>query len=136
MLVNMIGGKVKENTEVVKPVLLWTNPNPTVAFDTNVLSLPTGYTGYLVEAVNTTTRTSNPIVTYIPFFEGNENEGAQSIGTYAFNGSRRYAYGRVVTSAGEGFIAFGITFEGAGAVGGGLDTWAIPTRIWGVNFTL
>jgi hypothetical protein len=114
------------------PVLLWTNASPTSAFAAQTVTLPTGYSGYIVEYREDTNNAA-----YSKAFIEFSAETQASVGGAVRNSSLR-AFGRQINSAKDGEIQFGL---GLGAVfGGGTGSGnagdGIPTRIWGVKFTL
>lgn len=128
MLVNMSGGKVEEITEVVEPVLLWTNARPTSEFAAQTVSLPSGYSGYIVELRVSTSNAGVPNRTFVP-----NNGGALcAVSFYAEStgnvGSLRNAIGK--ESAIE--FSYGRTTNSVNQN----NSQAIPTRIWGVQYTL
>lgn len=141
MLINMSGGKKVENiiNEIVEPVLLWTNPSPKSEFAAQTVSLASGYDAYLVECKNSPTVDGILTTTFLPFFTGTGAADYRAVFSYYWAGSRRYNEGRVVTSAQDGRITFGNSFDGGGggsSASGDSRNRCIPTRIWGVKFTL
>ena len=102
------------------PVLLWTNASPTSSFVAQTVSFDGEYGGYLVE-VRASAGKNNTSIGFV----------AISSPTYVIaNGG-----GRAITNATSNSIVFG--------TGGYEDNFkaaynghGIPTRIWGVKFTL
>lgn len=131
MLVNMSGGKVEEITEIVEPDLLWTNPNPTSAFTAQTVSLPTGYSAYLVEYKNAYGGSLFGIA-YLPF-----NATVSVAGSNELYDGWPFGFGRLITSCTDGSIAFAIGFRwlARNSVEQN-NNYGIPTRIWGVKYTL
>lgn len=105
------------------PVLLWTNASPTSDFIEQTITLPTGYKAFIVEQKSHATHSLAVTVTfYVPFgFTGQ----LISQTTHVFN-SREYV------SVSESGIEFGSGYHASTAD----NTYGIPLRIWGVNFTL
>lgn len=120
------------------PVLLWTNASPTSAFAAQTVSLPTGYDAYLVEYRGSTSD-ANAGKTFLPFSNSPQTSCCGISAT-----ARSVAFtGRLVTSCSDGSIVFRAGFSGqallssgSGSATGGITNVAIPTRIWGVKFTL
>lgn len=106
------------------PVLLWTNPSPTSAFAEQTVSVNSGYAAYLIELRYITTKETNLTKSFI-------NVG-ESLFCFATE-SRSYpasSFHRLVT-ANDGAVVFGKSYSA-----GVNNATAIPTRIWGVKFTL
>ena len=121
------------------PVLLWTNASPTSDFAAQTVRLAGGYDAYLVECKTSKIVDGILTTTFLPFFTGTSAENYRAVVSYRWYGARRYTKGRVVRSAQDGQITFGIGFEGGGGASSGTGDYAsecIPTRIWGVKFTL
>ena len=117
-------GRKKTGTAVsYEPVLLWTNPDRTKTFAAKTLTVESGYSAYLIEIWPWTNSLSSASleITYVPF------------------GTNRTAYGgrasnyREISEAIDGSIVFG---NGHSAGQDASGKWAVPTRIWGVKFTL
>lgn len=110
----------------VAPVLLWTNASPTSAFTPQTLTFDeSGFSGYLVE-IRYSTSVDTRWVGFIP------------IGTTM--GVDKGVYGYAGTSYVSRYCGQGtgnsITIN-EGKIGTSRnDVYAVPTRIWGVKFTL
>lgn len=116
-------GQKKTGTAVTEPVLLWTNPDRTKEFGTKTLTVASGYSAYLIEIwpwINSTSKDSLTI-TYVPFGTNGTAYGGRS---------SNY---REISEATDGSIVFG---NGHSAGQDASGKWAVPTRIWGVKFTL
>lgn len=113
----------------VAPVLLWTNASPTSMFSAqNISVIGSGYKGYLIEVLFSTSETKYKDVGYIKI--GDKGAvGCHNDSTNSYLPTRRV----IGTSA--SVINFGDT-DYSGAAGGYNNHYAIPTRIWGVKFTL
>lgn len=121
----VVGGGGGEN----QPELLWTNPNPGNSFTSQEVTLPTGYSAYLVEFMYTF------------------SDGRRSIMYLPMGDSRRYAfshlhtgqignwYTRTISSVADGAITFGSGVGPNGTFSTHNDC-AVPTRIWGVKWTI
>ena len=134
MLVNMSGGKKVENiiNEIVEPVLLWTNPDPTSNFQYQTVNVDgTDYDGYIVEIRNHISDNSTAAC-FVP-------KSTQRRLIAAYNNSASVIYGwREILSATDTTVGF--------AFGGYINSniysmvedtkYGVPTRIWGVKFTL
>lgn len=113
------------------PVLLWTNASLTSSFVPQTINVDTGYEGYLVEVC---CNNSNTSIRGVSFFPVNySNYGYVSVWG---NGSGWIFNFRRIEQVSQGAIKFE---EGGRSSGNGWSSnngYAIPTRIWGVNFTL
>lgn len=122
-------GEKKTGTAVsYEPVLLWTNPSPTESFAKQTITLNgDGYTGYIVEAKYTSTGDDKYRVRQ--YFD----IGQISRPIFITPNNITYVY-RVASN----FTASGITFDRpSGTDSESRNTkYIIPTRIWGVKFTL
>lgn len=119
------------------PVLLWTNASPTSNFNAQTVNLPTGYSAYLVELRKNKTESGTGIA-FLPF------SGSKQVlmcGTGFINSIATFR-GRIVDYCSDGSIQFGTDIYGqvqqnnGGGAGIGGNTESIPTRIWGVKFTI
>lgn len=116
---------------IVNATLLWENADPSSNFSAQTVTLPTGYSAYLVEFAHGVSKTTERGVGYLPFSTAEQVCGAAVV--KASTGSVT-CVGRRITSCSDGSI----TFYGTGYYNGsgGTAAWAIPTRIWGTTFTL
>lgn len=105
------------------PVLLWTNASPTSNFNAQTLSLSgQQYSAYVIEIQSTTNNSNMLVKTYLPFgFTGRVY--ASTVAAF---------FNRDITSVSSTGITFGYGYQGNAS---GND-YGIPTRIWGVKFTL
>lgn len=113
---------------VDEPVLLWTNSSPTSNFTAKTVSLPSGYSAYLVE-IRYSTDTNITSIGYVPL-----SSNTQFIAT-ASGDANWYGCVRKIISASSGSIKFGDGYDTDGTYGTASQR-AVPTRIWGVKFTL
>lgn len=135
---------IKDDGSVIEipdpnPVLLWTNASPTSAFAAQTVAVNgTGYSGYLVEVGGVRNETSNSGSLNITFVPMNSAYKAVSSQSYLNSSEANpFYYMRMVTSATENGITFSTGSYGKPATGSMAGTnYAIPTRIWGVKFTL
>lgn len=106
------------------PVLLWTNASPTSAFAAQTVNVNgSEYIYYLIE-VRFSTSDATTGVALIPV-----ETSAMTVAS---------VYSGVAPAATRGILSTtssSITF-GNGAYGSTANNYAIPTRIWGVKFTL
>lgn len=124
------------------PVLLWTNASPTSEFGNQDVILPTGYSAYIIEYRFSTSDASYGQT----YFDFNGDDGALGVFSSAavkYQALYMYSAGRMILGVEDGKISFGTGFYSAAtsrAAGGSLgeysNTYGIPTRIWGVKFTL
>ena len=117
------------------PVLLWTNASPTSAFGVQRVSLNTGYDGYIIEARFNTSRSKTGFA-YIP--KTVDLTGAVSVhdadaSPYSTAAQSVFRH-MTVASSGIDFMT-GWCGTTSNALNFGA-TYCIPTRIWGVKFTL
>lgn len=99
-------------------VLLWTNASPTSAFAAQSVSVAgADYDGYLVEN-KANTSSNDRVVTYVP-----KNKVTILYNYYPASYTRRS-----ITTANDTTLTFTSAASG--------DSTCIPTRIWGVKFTL
>ena len=113
------------NVNVVSnPVLLWTNASPTSSFAPQTVHLPTGYTGYIVEACWSNAMRDYKCWSFVaPVAAG----VCQAVSTgYPNTGT---VGTRIIKSVSNGSIVFD-TQTPHGNAG------TIPLRIFGVKFTL
>lgn len=117
-------GQKKNGTAVsYEPVLLWTNPDRTKTFAAQTLTVASGYSAYLIEIWPWINSTSVDLltITYVP------------LGTNGTAYGGRASNYREISEAADGSIVFG---NGHSAGQNASGKWAVPTRIWGVKFTL
>jgi hypothetical protein len=108
----------------VAPVLLWTNASPTSAFAAqSVLVNAEDYDGFLIEVQFITTRSDVKVVYLVPV--------GGSFYMSAFN-SNTFAL-RPLTATSAESLSFGGATLGTATTN---NSYVIPTRIWGVKFTL
>ena len=119
-------------TFVCPPTLLWTNASPTSEFVAQTISLPTGYSAYIVEYArsSSTNYNSQRGKAYLGFSTSKQANGA-GVG---YLSSNYYAAGRVINSCSDGSINFGLGIQFGQA--SEVKTYGIPIRIWGVKWTL
>ncbi|MBQ7465539.1 MAG: hypothetical protein IJS55_03340 [Oscillospiraceae bacterium] len=109
-----------------EPELLWTNPSPSASFFSKTVTVATGYSAYLIE------------------FRRYVNSDAYSTLYVPFLNSERYAvchlnyltpalYTRKINSATDGAIVFGHCYDNDWDQD---NYYYIPTRIWGVKWTI
>lgn len=105
------------------PVLLWTNASPTSAFAAQTVTVASGYSAYLIELWHMTTGAN-----YSVFFVAVGAKKSYHATTSGLTGSCN----REITPNASS-IVFG---KGYNSSGNAVNNVAIPTRIWGVKFTL
>lgn len=114
------------------PVLLWTNASPTSHFGAQTVSVDgSAYNAYLVEVQFSTSSAGSTGIAFVSKGTFNQTAGAALRGVAATASASSY---RFITSADDNGISFGYSYYG-NSTGWSADS-AIPTRIWGVNFTL
>lgn len=115
------------------PVLLWTNASPTSGFAAQTVTLGGDWDGFIVEIKYDTAISIEEYGRGLGLFMANGNEyGAACVLSVASN--RNGVQARKVTNVTRNSIVFGVGYR-ANANDTGA-TYAIPTRIWGVKFTL
>lgn len=124
---SIIGNAVTFGGGSGAPELLWTNPNPTLAQANFSVTLPTGYSAYLVEFRNYTYADAGTGILYVPF---GTSGWASGFIWYTYNDT---GYARKITSVTDGEIVFGYSQNGSSGTG---SQRGIPTRIWGVKWTI
>lgn len=109
------------------PVLLWTNASPTSQFSGQGVSVAGGYIGYLIEC-RYDNMTDIRTIVYVPNGVKTRITVPSATSDYYDRGAARFATG----ANGK------VTFTGGRITGYTSDNnyFAIPTRIWGVKFTL
>lgn len=124
-----------------EPVLLWSQAYTNgMSWGAQTISLNNGFNAYLVELsfglYNSEVYSSKKAIDYLEF-----GTWADSVGSYKAlcaanisSGSNRVSNSRVVLSCKDGEIQFGRGLKGSKNAYD--DHCAIPTRIWGVKFTL
>lgn len=105
------------------PVLLWTNASPTSAFADQTVTVGSGYDGYLLEL-----KTSTTVAKYTTILLGTSGTGNELYGIIV-NAAKSHS--RYITPTSSGVIFSG-GLEGTTSN----NKVCIPTRIWGVKFTL
>lgn len=127
MLVNMTGGKKVTVVENVEPVLLWTNTNPTATFNPQTVSFDgSEYGGYIIEIKYYAT--TNYFQQFYMPNNGVKNQLCltNDVSSIYANIAKRFV---IPNSA-------NVVFE-SGLNGSNVDQkYGVPTRIWGVKFTL
>ena len=108
----------------MKPTLLWENASPTSDFAEQTVNVDSGYDGYLIETAYTKSNLEKLGINYF-------GVGATNVYTSAFYSVSNIGV-RKITSVNDG----GIEFERGYSSSTAQDSRGIPTRIWGVNFTL
>lgn len=122
-------GQKKTGSAVTEPVLLWTNESPTSAFKAQTLTFAGEWSAFLVEAKPTNSSSKAPNVTYL--------DVATPPAVIAVGGGPTdyLAWSRQIVAVTMNSIQFGSSYaSGAYAQPGGY--YCVPTRIWGVKFTL
>jgi hypothetical protein len=120
---SIIGNAVTVGSGGGEPELLWTNTAAvTASFPSQTVSLPAGYSAYLVEFRLHRNYPQILGTLYVPF-GGSRYTAALSGYTYPDNNARRQ-----ITSVSDGSIAFGTSTNS--------NNDYIPTRIWGVKWTI
>lgn len=110
------------------PVLLWENASPTSAFRGQTVNVDSGYEGYLVE-IKQEASSNNFVIGFV-----NVGVSNVSVAYTRYTGGTPSVYLRAITSVNDGSIVFG---EGVNSNGVVYEyKYAIPTRIWGVKFTI
>ena len=125
MLVNMSGGKKVENiiNEIVAPTLLWTNSNPTTIPTNLNLQFNDDWDAYFVECRYTTlSNGANTFINYIPS-DGNGYTRLVAFETKSPSSGRNDI--RNILGVSRNSINVQADRQGC-----------IPTRIWGVKYTL
>lgn len=116
------------------PVLLWTNASPTSAFSAQTISLPAGYSAFLIECALATTISDIRVTS---FFNVGDSATITTIGSdkITLKGRSRT---RLFT-ANESSIVVGTGYRQSASsisVSDENNATMLPTRIWGVKFTL
>lgn len=136
------------------PVLLWTNASPTSSFAPQTVRVETGYSAYLVEyAISTALYSSDYTGVALVNFSNNIQMSAVGSRYTRYYNAFYYneCHGRFIISCADGSIQFGNGTYRSNILqdyGTSADSHtksescsyntgvAIPTRIWGVKFTL
>lgn len=136
MLVNMSGGKKVTVVEDVEPVLLWTNASPNSEFAAQTVAINlSDYGGILLE----TGSLQGGINVDKAFCYVRKASDYQALGSVraGHDGSWGYVRGMSYGSRDVTVTDSGLTFKAGYSDNGNLsNARVIPTRIWGVNFTL
>lgn len=127
----MLINKTFTSTREASPFeLIWTNPNPTSSFSSQVITLPTGYMAFAVEILWRTGQSNiQPATFCIPFFEASRFYTAITIVSSAVSDSNPQ---REIKYARDGAISFGDAIR-SGSVANDRE---IPLRIWGLKFSV
>lgn len=107
------------------PELLWTNAAPTNSFAAQALTMPDGYDGYFIEMAGYATSGYY----YIQFFS---RSASQLFTVSQTDGVASTRSTRAVNISGT-VIDFGNAYYNTSSTN---NNYALPTRIWGVKFTL
>lgn len=107
----------------IAPVLLWTNASPTSAFAAQTVNVASGYDGYLVELKYDNSSNNYYTTTFMAVGSGRK--------FYAIAMSNYSWYGRHITPNNGNLV-----FEQEYGNHTNDNSYAVPTRIWGVKFTL
>ena len=122
-------GQKKTGTAATGPVLLWTNENPTLAFAAQTLTFAGEWPAFLVEAKYYNSSTINPCITYlVPVAPVAVIAGGSGPTDYV-------AASRQIVAVTTNSIQFGSSYL-SGAYAQPTGVYLVPTRIWGVKFTL
>lgn len=122
-------GEKKTGTAVMEPVLLWTNPSPTSAFKSQTLTFAGEWSAFLVEVKYTNSSKKTPSVAYLDVATPPDVIAGGS-------GPADYiAVSRQIIAVTTNSIEFGSSYASA-AYNQPVTTHCVPTRIWGVKFTL
>lgn len=119
------------------PVLLWTNAAPGSSFAEQTVTLPTGYNAYMIEYKATAQEAAFGIA-HCAF----SSEPIANFCGVAFSGNSALLVGRKIGSCADGSISFEVgVYQTYSVINGPQNSSrgaavAIPTRIWGVKFTL
>lgn len=113
------------------PVLLWTNPDSSVGFAAQTINVSGGYSAFIIECKS---RTTDNQQLGKAFF----NIGSTGVvSPTSPESSEYYSYFREVMSTTSTSIEFGTGGYFHSGTGRHTNfTYAVPTRIWGVKFTL
>lgn len=112
--------------ETYFPQLLWTNASPTSAFGAQTISVSgEGFSAYIIECNFNTT------------YHSKYGKGLVNIGDYVAVAICHVADGlpvtRTISGTTNNSVQFGV---GRGSTGNAVNDTGVPTRIWGVKFTL
>lgn len=129
-------GQKKTGTAVTEPVLLWTNPSPNAEFAPQTIALDmSSYGSALIETGSLQMSINvDKFINYVRKQDGYQGLGSVRAGNSSSGSySRGTAYGMrdvIVSDTGLQFMD-GYYYNGTKSNG-----YIIPTRIWGVKFTL
>ena len=122
-------GQKKTGTATMEPALLWTNPSPTKAFAAQTLTFSGEWSAFLVEAKYTNSSSITPCITYLdPVAPVAVIAGGSGPTGYS-------AASRQIVAVTTSSIQFGSSYR-SGAYAEPTGEFLVPTRIWGVKFTL
>lgn len=128
-------GQKKTGAAVTEPVLLWTNTNPNAEFAPQTIALDmSGYGGALIETGSLQASVNvDKSINYVRKQSGYQAIGSVRAGQDTISGySSGHSYGSrdVIVSD------IGMQFLNAYSYNNKTNVYVIPTRIWGVKFTL
>ena len=111
------------------PELLWTNPSPSASFSPQTVTVATGYSAYLIEFRR---YINNDIysVLCVPLSDSRRNAVCHLFWSFPIQNLNYY---RRINSATDGAIVFDHCYQHGG---GRNNAFHIPTRIWGVKWTI
>lgn len=122
-------GQKKTGTAVTEPVLLWTNESPTSEFKAQTLTFAGEWSAFLVEVKYTNSSTKTPSVAYLDVATPpNVIAGGSGPSDYI-------AVSRQIVAVTANSVKFGSSYASA-AYNQPEGYYCVPTRIWGVKFTL
>lgn len=129
-------GQKKTGTAVTAPTLLWTNSNPNAEFTSQTVALDmSGYGGALIETGSLQANINvDKFINYV-----RKQDGYQGLGSVRPGNDTSTSYSRGTTYGMRDVIVSdtGLQFmDGYYYNGTKSNNFVIPTRIWGVKFTL
>lgn len=128
-------GQKKTGTAVTEPVLLWTNANPNAEFAPQTIALDmSSYGGALIETGSMQAGVNvDKSINYVRKQSGYQAIGSVRAGHDTTSGySSGHSYGSRDVIVSDTGMQFMDGYNNNNKVNGGM----IPTRIWGVKFTL
>lgn len=128
-------GQKKTGTAVTEPVLLWTNANPNAEFAPQTIALDmSSYGGALIETGSMQSGVNvDKSINYVRKQSGYQAIGSVRAGHDTTSGySSGHSYGSRDVIVSDTGMQFMNGYNNNNKVNGGM----IPTRIWGVKFTL
>lgn len=128
-------GQKKTGAAVTEPVLLWTNTNPNAEFAPQTIALDmSGYGGALIETGSLQASINvDKSINYVRKQSGYQAIGSVRAGqdiTSGYSSGHSYGSRDVIVSD------TGMQFLNAYTSNNKVNAYVIPTRIWGVKFTL